>query len=67
MLVSCSCNIIYILMIIRTGMLVSCSWDKTTRVWDTFESKGTTDTLRLSSDCTALVASPQGSQVLLLS
>ena len=44
-------------------MLVSSSWDKTTRVWDTFERKGTTDTLTLSSDCTAVVASPDNSQV----
>ena len=44
-------------------MLISSSWDKTARVWDTFERKGTTDTLTLSSDCTAVVARPDGAQV----
>ncbi|KAL5256599.1 hypothetical protein ACHWQZ_G011746 [Mnemiopsis leidyi] len=50
-------------LVFMEGMLVSSSWDKTTRVWDTFERKGTTDTLALSSDCTAVVASPDNSQI----
>lgn len=45
------------------GILASSSWDKTVRFWDTFERKGTTDTLTLSSDCTTLVIRPDGLQV----
>jgi periodic tryptophan protein 2 len=45
------------------GLLVSGSWDKTARLWDVFGSKGTAETLQLTSDVMALAFRPDGSQL----
>jgi periodic tryptophan protein 2 len=50
------------------GLLASCSWDKTVRLWEVFKSSGTSgiappEVLRHTSDALAVAFRPDGSQL----
>ncbi|XP_022257607.1 periodic tryptophan protein 2 homolog [Limulus polyphemus] len=44
------------------AILVSASWDKTVRVWDVFESKGSRETLPVTSDALTVQFRPDGQE-----
>lgn len=45
------------------AQLASSSWDKTVRLWEVFDHKGSRETLKLSSDAMGVAFSPNGEQL----
>ncbi|KAL3880486.1 hypothetical protein ACJMK2_032721 [Sinanodonta woodiana] len=45
------------------ALLASGSWDKTVKIWDVFENKGSKETIVLNSDVLAVVFRPDGQEV----
>ncbi|XP_050415096.1 periodic tryptophan protein 2 homolog [Patella vulgata] len=45
------------------AMLASASWDKTVKIWDVFESKGSKETIHLLTDVLSLTFRPDGQEL----
>ncbi|KAG1660074.1 hypothetical protein FOA52_006420 [Chlamydomonas sp. UWO 241] len=45
------------------GLLASCSWDRSARVWDVYNGKGCVDTMTHTHDCLAVAIRPDGKQL----
>lgn len=45
------------------AVLASASWDKTLKIWDIFQSKGSRETLKLTTDALAVTFRPDGKQL----
>ncbi|XP_074651858.1 periodic tryptophan protein 2 homolog [Tubulanus polymorphus] len=46
-----------------SSILASASWDKTVKLWDVFENKGSKETFRFNTDVQALAYRPDGKEI----
>ncbi|XP_033111607.1 periodic tryptophan protein 2 homolog, partial [Anneissia japonica] len=46
-----------------TALLATASWDKTVKLWDVFENKGSRETLHLSTDALCVAFRPDGKEL----